>query len=678
MRLLKCTQIALIFKIAHMKRLITLSLIILLQIGVFIAKPTPTKRALIVAIGNYPEVTGWKSISSLNDIAIIQGALSKQGFSDISVIKDGEATKAGIVKALNELKSRCLPGDIVVVHFSSHGQQITDNNRDEIDGYDEAIVAYGAPAVYDPGYEGENHLRDEELGEKLDDIRQQLGKDGDVLILVDACHSGTATRGEAKTRGGVPAFGKPANNASNIDKEEIGVFEKNNAASRGNEAAMSPMVVISAARADELNYEYEGYGSLSVAIARSFENLSGEYSYRSLFSKIVKEMSVIAPKQNPAIEGDVDRKLFGGNVVNQEPYYTLYNIDGDALSIEGGAFTGLNEGTTIKVYPSGTIQIKDQQPLAVGNITYADAFSCNALLDRALPGKMTDYWVFADERTFGDVGINLSLKNIGNAALKESLTKFADEFALTSINEEDAEFRVIEKAGKIALERVQDGELFKFPGRGGVMGEIIPTDDDFRTLKSVISNYAQGKFLKNLEIGNPDYNVELSLIPVRVENDKVVDTLDITSFTDAGGMAQFGKSDKALLKIVNNSSFPVYFNIIDIQPDGQVNPVVPNPRKNENPADFRIAAKDSFILRGKYITFSPPYGTETFKIFASYSPLNFAPILTTRGAGDTRGLNNNLEKLFANSYTMSRGAGVESLSADADAATFSYTFKIKP
>lgn len=661
-----------------MKRLLTLSLILIFQIGVFIAQPTSTKRALIVAIGNYPEVTGWKSISSLNDVGLIQGALSKQGFTDIRTIKDGEATKAGIVKALNELKSRCLPGDIVVVHFSSHGQQIKDDNRDEIDGYDEAIVAYGAPAVYDAGYEGENHLRDEELGEKLDDIRQQIGKDGDVLVLVDACHSGTATRGEGKTRGGVPAFAPPGYKSEKVDKDEVGLFEKNNPASRGNEAAMAPMVVISAARADELNYEYDGYGSLSVAFTRSFENLSSEYSYRSLFSKIVKEMSIIAPKQNPAIEGDVDRKLFGGNVVNQEPYYTLFNIDGDALSIEGGAFTGLNEGTTIKIFESGTIQTKDKQPLATGTITYADAFSCNALLDKALEGKMTDYWVFADERTFGDVGITLSLKNIGDNTLKTNLINFANEFSLTTIGEENAEFRVIEKTGKIALERVQDGELFKYPGRGGVMMELFPIDDNFRTLKNVISNYAQGKFLKNLEIGNPDYNVELSLIPVKVVDGKVVDTLDIASMTDAGGMAQFGRADKALLKIVNNSNFPIYFNIIDIQPDGRINPVVPNPARNENPADFRIAAKDSFILRGKTITFSPPYGTETFKVFASYSPLNFAPILTTSGAGDTRGLSNNLEKLFANSYTMSRGAGMESLSADADAATFSYTFKIVP
>ena len=37
----------------------------------------------------------------------------------------------------------------VVVHFSCHGHQIEDDNNDEIDGLDEAIVPYGAVASYD-------------------------------------------------------------------------------------------------------------------------------------------------------------------------------------------------------------------------------------------------------------------------------------------------------------------------------------------------------------------------------------------------------------------------------------------------------------------------------------------------------------------------------------------------
>ena len=41
-----------------------------------------------------------------------------------------------------------------------------DDNGDEEDGLDEALIPYDAQFWYAPGeYEGQNHLRDDELGE---------------------------------------------------------------------------------------------------------------------------------------------------------------------------------------------------------------------------------------------------------------------------------------------------------------------------------------------------------------------------------------------------------------------------------------------------------------------------------------------------------------------------------
>jgi hypothetical protein len=652
-----------------MKRILALTLITVFNISYFIAKPPVKKLALIVAIGNYEEATGWKKISSLNDVALISGALESQGFSksDITVIRDAEASKQGIIDALMELKMKAEKGDIVVVHFSSHGQQIEDNNRDELDGLDEAIVGFGAPAYFDEGYNGENHLRDEELGERLDDIREKIGRDGDVLVLVDACHSGTATRGHEKTRGGVPAYVSKDFKPKEVKKADIGMFEKNKPTSRGS-SNMAPMVVISGSRADETNKEFEGAGSLSVAFSRSFQNLNSNYSYRSLFSKIAKEMSVIAPKQTPAIEGDIDRLLFGGKVVTQELYYGILSLDQDAIVINGGVFTGLNEETTIKVYPSGTINTKGIDPITTGTITFAEGFECNAILDKPLEGNSADFWVFVDQKTFGDVTIKVNLDRINNAELKSNLNTFLESFPLANVTGDNAEFYLTESGSRVNMTRVSNDEIFKTQ---------IPTQDGFRKLKGILSSYAQGKFLKGLELSNPDYNIELALIPVRMKGKTVKDTLDISTKLDDGGMPQFSTKDTVIIRITNNSSFPVYFNIIDIQPDGIINPILPNPRESHNAIDFKIGANETYDVRGKYVYFNPPYGVETFKIFASYQPLNFSPIFMTKGAGGTRGnLSNEVEKLFADSYSMSRGADVGSLSASTDACTYSYTFKI--
>ena len=91
--------------------------------------------------------------------------MQKQGFDagNINVLKNESATKKNIIGALQDLAKNSKAGDIVIIHISSHGQQIEDDNGDELDGYDEAIVTYGAPTVFDPDYDFSCHIRDFEL-----------------------------------------------------------------------------------------------------------------------------------------------------------------------------------------------------------------------------------------------------------------------------------------------------------------------------------------------------------------------------------------------------------------------------------------------------------------------------------------------------------------------------------
>ena len=80
-----------------------------------------TKHALIIAIGNQPKETGWYPTSALNDVPLIQAMLKRQGFTDISVLRDSEATKQGIEQALEKLIKQAKRRDIVFIHFSGEG-----------------------------------------------------------------------------------------------------------------------------------------------------------------------------------------------------------------------------------------------------------------------------------------------------------------------------------------------------------------------------------------------------------------------------------------------------------------------------------------------------------------------------------------------------------------------------
>ena len=156
-----------------------------------------TKRALVIGIGEQVDKS-WAKINGDKDVPLVQQMLQKVGYTDIRTLVNKQATKTGIVTAFKKLTAQCAVGDIVYVHFSGHGQQVTDVNGDEgkKDGWDEAWVPYDAYLRYDEKrYKGEKHLIDDELNILLTAIRNKIGDSGKLLVVVDACHSGDSSRG---------------------------------------------------------------------------------------------------------------------------------------------------------------------------------------------------------------------------------------------------------------------------------------------------------------------------------------------------------------------------------------------------------------------------------------------------------------------------------------------------
>lgn len=343
-----------------MKKLInfnlTLLLIFLTIIPSAILAKKSDKHALIIAIGEYKRSeTGWSPISSKNDIPLIKNALMSQGFANenIKLLVDDDADKSGIINALKELENSVDEDDYVVVHYSGHGQQISDNvNKDEIDGLDEALVSIKAPSRYYAGknYTGEEHLRDEELGMFIDQIREKVGKDGQVLVILDACHSGTGTRGFAAVRGGeepliIPDSDSGDKNETDDFTEEKGFGMSEMPNSRGDVSDKAPFVLFAGSKFDEVNYETKdengnGVGSLSFAVSKAFMEIDDNSTYSSVFARVMEIMADIAPKQTPMMEGDVNYKVFNGEIVPQEDYYDIVEIVSDnKIRLNGGVVT---------------------------------------------------------------------------------------------------------------------------------------------------------------------------------------------------------------------------------------------------------------------------------------------------------------------------------------------------
>jgi len=154
-----------------------------------------TRRALVIGIGEQKD-KNWAKINGDKDVAYVQQMLSIAGYKSVQTLVNNQATKAGIVTVFKRLASQCTGGDVVYIHFSGHGQLVTDVNGDEDDGWDESWIPYDAYKKYCKEDKGEKHLVDDEINVLLTAIKNKIGEQGKLLVVVDACHSGDSSRGD--------------------------------------------------------------------------------------------------------------------------------------------------------------------------------------------------------------------------------------------------------------------------------------------------------------------------------------------------------------------------------------------------------------------------------------------------------------------------------------------------
>lgn len=275
-------------------------------------------RALVIAIGNYPTGSGWSRIHAANDVRLIVPMLRSKGFSEgnITLLLDEKATKAAVSDAFLRLAHASKRGYHIYVHFTCHGQQMADDNGDEPDGLDEALIPYDAPRRYAPGiYEGENHLRDDEFGKLLDQLRLKAGEKGSVVAVLDACHSGTADRdndAETYVRGTRYVFAPQGYVPARQTGDRV-VYDIRSG------KGMAPLTVVAACRADQLNYEYRSadgffYGSLTHALCALMRERSEPVPLTELFAELKKRIARQHPKRyrlhDPLIETSDEKRAF--------------------------------------------------------------------------------------------------------------------------------------------------------------------------------------------------------------------------------------------------------------------------------------------------------------------------------------------------------------------------------
>lgn len=253
----------------YMKFKLCLILVAMLFFSVVYAQ---RKRAFMVGISHYDTaLTGyqWNNINGVEDINLIAPILKRQGFQATTLL-DEQATYDNITRQLSSFIKSTKKGDIVYLHFSTHGQPVEDLNGDEKDGWDEAIVPIDAYKLYKKGkYEGKKHLLDDQLNNYVKSIREKICNTGFLYVVIDACHAGTSSRANDETVRGTNVGFTYSNKVFRSSPQKKSQYKIENA------PKLSNVLFLEACRHDQVNTEIKvknkRYGPLSYNIAQTLQ-----------------------------------------------------------------------------------------------------------------------------------------------------------------------------------------------------------------------------------------------------------------------------------------------------------------------------------------------------------------------------------------------------------------------
>ena len=631
------------------------------------------KIALIVAVAKYdPNQRDWRKLNSDRDLFYVREALQKNGFAfnNIDTLRDEQATKAGMVKALDNLAAKASKGDIVYFHFSGHGQQIQDDAKDgildEADGYDEALIPYDAKGKWDNvDYKGEKHFRDDLLAEKLLTIRNKVGIEGSVVVVIDACHSGTATRSAGVVRG--DPFPLQQNNYKpnviiDLAKQpEVGLLDNLNSNTMGS------LVVFSGSSPNQVNRETKdesgrGVGSLSYAFAKAITTLPNNVNYNSLFQKIKAIIQADEPSQIPMFEGNGALKVFSNQYIPIKEIITadmlLNNKDNGfndtTFFINRGLFHNIHIGTTLKVFELGT-----NNDFANAVVQEVNSFQSKCVASKKLV-KQKQYEVKIDGLSYGTLATSYIIQNKTNATtLEKQLLNFLEPQSFLSKNDNpDYTITINSNGNTDSIYLIEKNDSVRY-AINVPKGDTLSVDA-MQTLLNDIQKGMRIRYLRKMEDGGilaPFVKAEIK------PKDRVQNGNEIIMYPN----------DDFSLIITSNYDGELYYTILDLLPDNDVKVLIPDTLKFA--ADYSVR-KGQIISIPMGTDYTSLTGKEFIKVIVSKQPIDLRPSFeqTRVRGGVAKPFEKMMDDLFPKDKTTQTRAGNVQL-GEIGIVTTSFTLK---
>ena len=429
----------------------------------------------------------------------------------VKMLRNSEATRQNIIDGFAHLR-QAGPEDVALFYYSGHGSQEPAPRKFwaiEPDRLNETLVCHDSRSAPDKGWD----LADKELALLLSQVAERQPH---LLVILDACHSGSGTR-DAEVEGVrlTPADNRtrpletylPGSADIQPNGDEPGGWFSLPAGSHILLAACRPEEV-----AREAHFEDEQRGVFSHFLLEALQRLGPTPTYRDLFKQVHARVRSAVATQSPQLETTKDINtnqpfLGDGVVVARRPYFTLAHHPAEGWRIDGGAVHGLPavtrpETTLLALFPpDANLDHLENLSGALGEAAITEVYPSDSRVqvtltgDTALDTSLT-YKAVVTALPLPPVVVSLAGDPAGLVRLRAQLNNADNEASLLVI-EGDAETAALHlTAGESGFRIRRAGEAYP------LAVDIAGLDDD--SARQAVQRLAHiARWLKTAQLSNP-------------------------------------------------------------------------------------------------------------------------------------------------------------------------------
>ena len=333
-----------------------------------IALHAQVRRALLIGIGDYAPPAGaqmpipsaghapdsrfapgasWVSLHGpATDVAAMQVLLKhKFGFEDIRVLPEQQATREGILAAIDQLVADTHPGDFDVFYYSGHGSRRRDTLSSK-GGFDQTIVPIDA-------WKGAEDIRDKELALKFDKI--VYDKRAHLTAIYDSCDSGTMARGvTASVLRALPYDDRDVAQEKKRDPATVTELDLKQIPQKGDAIVLAAAAPDESAVEAEYSDDHQYHGAFTRALVRVLESSTQTLSAEDLVAEVADMLHADSvPFQQPSAEGRTRQSLFGDPVAEHPLHARVTGISDKTVTLDMGSAAGFDVGTQFTALEAG-------------------------------------------------------------------------------------------------------------------------------------------------------------------------------------------------------------------------------------------------------------------------------------------------------------------------------------